>query len=125
MIILFLLILIWTNVIEASHFNGGTINWVPLDPSNPSSTVSISITQTYSWTLSRISCATNVPISAGGSYANTNTNLTCIGNCTTQGGYPSKIINILTDCISFSTSLNMMTSQRSHNLTLTEIPIFG
>ena len=123
MITLFLLILIWTNAIDASHFNGGTVTWVPLDPSNPSSNVSISIIQTYSWTLSKVNCLTNVPISTA-SYSTTNTNLTCIGNCTTQGGYPSKVINILTDCISYSTPLNILKSEGSHNLTLTDSTYF-
>ena len=126
MIILLVLILFWTNAIEATHFNGGSITWMPLDPSNPSSNVSISIIQTYAWTLSKIPCATNVPASAGGPYASGNVNLTCTGNCTTQlqGGYPSKTITISTDCISSSTSLNIMQSEGSHNLTLTDSTYF-
>ena len=47
-----------------------------------------------------------------------NTNLTCVVDCSTDGGYSSYPIDILTDCISSSSSLGMMTSQKSKNVTL-------
>jgi hypothetical protein len=117
MIIWFLLILIWTNAIEGAHFNGGTITWTPVDPTNISSSVPIIVTQSYSWVYPTVNCLTNVPISTA-AYATTNVNLTCVANCTTQNDYPSKIINILTDCTSFSASLGVLTSQRSVNISL-------
>jgi len=46
-------------LIEASHFSGGTITWAAVDPQTNSSTVIITITQTYSWVLSRVRCSTN------------------------------------------------------------------
>jgi hypothetical protein len=117
MIIGFLLILIWTNAIEGSHFNGGTITWTPVDPSSMSSSVLITVTQSYSWSYPAVNCLTNVPISTVG-YSTGNVNLTCVANCTTQNNYPSEIINILTDCTSSSSSLGMLTSQRSVNISL-------
>ena len=68
--------------------------------------------------LSTIICATNVPISTSG-YSSPNANLTCVTDCTSDGGYSTKPVSILTDCISASSSLGMMTSQRSVNITLT------
>ncbi|CAF4631624.1 unnamed protein product, partial [Rotaria sp. Silwood1] len=62
---------------HASHFNGGTISWAPIDPYANSSSVVITITQSYSWTYPTVSCTTNVPVSSG----KTNANLTCIANC--------------------------------------------
>lgn len=99
------------------HFNGGTITWAPIDPYSNASSVPITITQTYSWTMPNIRCATNVPISTSG-WGSANDNLTCVVDCSTDGGYSAKPIDILTDCISSSSSLNMMTSQRSRNVTL-------
>jgi hypothetical protein len=123
MIICFLLILISTSVIKASHFNGGTINWVPLFPSSNSSLVPITITQTYSWNYPLVNCTTNVPISTS-AYSTGDVNLTCVGNCSTQNNYPSTVIDIVTDCVSYSASLGMLTSQRSHNITLNENTYF-
>ncbi|CAF3828555.1 unnamed protein product [Rotaria sp. Silwood1] len=117
MVTLILAILYCVVLIHGKHFNGGTIHWEPIDPYANSSTVSISITQTYSWAYPTISCATNVPISTTGR-SSANTNLTCIADCSTDGGYSTKPINILTDCISTSSSLGMMTSERSTNITL-------
>jgi len=111
MIILFLLILIWTNLIKASHFNGGTITWAPVYPNENSSSILITITQSYSWNTPTVTCTTNIPTSGG-------TNLACVANCTTQGGYPNNPVSILTDCISYSASLGIVQSQRSVDISL-------
>jgi hypothetical protein len=52
MIILIFNILIFPVAIKSSHFNDGTITWSPIDPYTNSSTVVITIIQTYSSTLS-------------------------------------------------------------------------
>ena len=102
---------------EGRHFNGGTINWAPINPYNNSTSVPITITQTYSWTFPFIRCANNVPISTSG-WGGANRNLTCVVDCSSDGGYSTKTINILTDCTSSSTTLNMLSSTRSNNITL-------
>ncbi|CAF3921325.1 unnamed protein product, partial [Rotaria sp. Silwood1] len=101
----------------ATHFNGGTIGWAPIDPYDNSSSVKITVTQSYSWTYPYIQCANNVPISTSG-FNGANTNLTCVVDCSTDGGYSTATIDILTDCTSTSSSLKMMTSERSKNITL-------
>jgi hypothetical protein len=112
MIILSLFILIWANAIEASHFNGGTITWVPVYPNSSSSSVLITITQSYSWVYPKVNvCSIDIPITTA-AYASDNT------NCSTQGGYATKMIDILTDCTSLSTSLDLLTSERSVNISL-------
>jgi hypothetical protein len=103
---------------EGRHFDGGTITWTPIDPYDNSSSVGITITQSYSWAYPIITCATNVPITTPGR-STQNWNLTCVVDCTTDGGYSTKPIDMLTDCTSVSSSLGMMSSSRSHNLTLT------
>ena len=113
LMILFYLVM----TIRGKHFNGGTINWAPINPYNNSTSVPITITQTYSWTYPYVSCAHNVPISTS-TFAGANRNLTCVVDCTTDGGYSTHPINILTDCTSASTSLNMLSSTRSKNITL-------
>ncbi|CAF3333443.1 unnamed protein product [Rotaria sp. Silwood2] len=114
LLLLFLFSLTSTN---ASHFNGGTITWAPINPSDNSSIVNITVTQLYSWTYPTVTCTTDVPITTS-TYSNWNTNLTCVSNCATDGDYSLAPVNILTDCISYSTSLGMMLSERSVNITL-------
>ena len=114
----FLCVLLCSTVIKGMHFNGGTITWEPITPNINSSIVPITITQSYSWTYPAITCAQNVPITTSGRTSQ-NSNLTCITDCATDGGYKTKPINILTDCQSVSSSLGLMTSQRSVNINLT------
>ena len=117
MLLLILFLLSVTVPGEGSHFNGGTITWAPVNPYDNSSTVVITITQSYSWVYPDVRCDINVPRSSNVStyyYVN----LTCVANCSTDGGYSSKPINTLTDCTSASLSVGVMTSQRSTNITL-------
>ena len=114
---LLLLLLLFYIVTDAAHFNGGTITWAPIDPNNNSSTVNITITQTYSWSYPTVTCTTNVPISTS-TYSSSNAYLTCVSDCATDGGYSTAPVNILTDCVSYSASLGMMSSERSVNITL-------
>ena len=58
-----------------------------------------------------------MPISTS-AYSSQNANLICVTDCTSDGGYSTKPVSILTDCISASSALGMMTSQRSVNITL-------
>jgi hypothetical protein len=102
-------------IINGKHFNGGTITWAPVNPYDNSSSVGVTTTQSYAWPYSLINCATNVPISTSG---RSNSNLTCVVDCTTDGGYSTQPIDILTDCTSASSSLGMTNSERSHNITL-------
>lgn len=109
--------MILCGLINGIHFNGGTITWAPINPYDNSSSVVITITQSYSWSYPTMTCTNNVPISTSGR-SGTNTNLTCVVDCSTDGGYSTKPIDILTDCTSSSSTLGMMTSQRSVNVTL-------
>jgi hypothetical protein len=106
-----------TIVIDATHFNGGNIRWVPVDPYDNSSSVTITIMQSYSWTYSLVTCTSNVPISTVG-YSTDNANLTCLADCSTDGGYSNNPINILTNCTSSSSALDIITSESSKNVTL-------
>jgi hypothetical protein len=114
----YLFLLLYVIVIDAMHFNGGTIRWIPVDPFDNSSSVTIAIVQSYWWTYPRVICAPNVPISTP-VYSSTNLNLTCIANCSTDGGYSTNPVNILTTCSSASLALSMMTSEASVNIVLT------
>ncbi|CAF1955940.1 unnamed protein product [Rotaria magnacalcarata] len=115
-IFLFIFLLLFIET-DGSHFNGGTIRWEPANPSVNSSSVAISIIQSYSWKYPTITCTTNVPISTSGR-SSANANLTCIADCSTDGGYSKNPTNILTDCVSSSAALGMMTSEREVNRTL-------
>jgi hypothetical protein len=117
--IYYLFLFVHIVAIDASHFNGGSLRWTPVDDVYENLTsVTITISQSYWWTYPLISCANNVPISTSGR-STENSNLTCVVDCSTDGGYSMNPVNILTDCTSVSSSLGMMTSQRSVNITLT------
>ena len=118
MIYSLLVFLICCHIMKNMHFNGGTITWEAIDPFINSSRVTVIITQSYSWTYPAITCAQNVPISTPGR-STQNTNLICISDCSTDGNYSKNPINILTDCQTASSSLGLMTSQRSVRINLT------
>ncbi len=103
---------------DGSHFIGGTITWVPLYPSSNSSTVIITLTQSYSWVYPTVSCTTSIPTTGATTY------LTCVGNCSTAYGFSNTSINILTDCYSWSPTLNLVFGARSVNMTLNESTYF-
>ena len=117
MINLVTLLLIRAVVVNGIHFNGGTIRWEPVDPYDNSSSIETNIIQSYSWTYPNIDCKTDVPVSTNGR-SNLNANLVCITDCSTDGGYSVNPVNILTDCVTVSVSLNMMRSERSVSRTL-------
>ncbi|CAF4652270.1 unnamed protein product, partial [Rotaria magnacalcarata] len=102
---------------DATHFNGGTIRWSPIDPYDNDTSNGIDIIQSYSWTYPNIQCAKDVPISTSGR-SNANANLTCVVDCSTDGGYSNAPISILTDCISFNSTSKTLISERSSNVTL-------
>lgn len=111
-----LLICLWVRItmIDSTHFNGGTITWFPVYPQSSSSSVLISITQTYSWSYPLVGCTTNAPSTNG--YAPTT--LRCAAYCSTDGGYSSSPLSTATDCTYSSSSLSLMTSTRTRNISL-------
>ena len=117
MIHLLLLIFFYCIGINGYHFNGGTIRWVPVDPSLNLSLVPITIIQSYSWSYPRVSCATDVPTSTS-AYSGQSANLICVSSCGTDGGYAANPVSILTDCVTANAALGMMTSERSVNISL-------
>jgi hypothetical protein len=118
MISLFLSLFLYYTVTDGIHFNGGTIRWEPIYPYSNLSIVPIAIIQTYSWTYPLINCDINVPITTAGR-SSANTNLTCVTDCSTNGGYDLQPVNILTDCQTVSSSMGLMKSQRSVTINLT------
>ncbi|CAF4769119.1 unnamed protein product, partial [Rotaria socialis] len=102
---------------HGKHFNGGSITWAPVDPYDNGSSIDITITQSYSWTYPYVQCQDNVPISTS-TFSDANTNLSCVVDCSSDGGYSYAPIDILTNCTSASSSLNMMTSEATKTKTL-------
>ncbi|CAF4962086.1 unnamed protein product, partial [Rotaria socialis] len=94
------------------HFKGGTITWAPIDPYDNGTSIGITITQSYAWTLTREPCTSQVPRSSSSTY------LMCVADCSTNGGYSTAPINIVTNCTSTSSSLDMMKSEASKKTTL-------
>ena len=107
---------LWSCIL-ARHFDGGTIRWEPVNPYATTPNIRVKITQSYNWAFPTIRCRTDVPITTPGR-STENSNLTCTADCSSDGGYASTPIDILTDCTSSSSSLGMMSSQRSKTITL-------
>ena len=99
------------------HFNGGTIRWFPVDPSENKSQVNITVVQSYYWMFPGITCSNNVPATTLGRSQEA-TNLTCVADCTSDGDYSKNPVNTLTDCVSTSTTARLLISERSVNMTL-------
>jgi hypothetical protein len=113
-----LLVLLYAIITDSKHFNGGNIIWEPVDPYDNSSSITITIIQSYWWSYPTVTCAANVPISTP-VYVLDGVNVTCIADCLTSGGYLNSPITAVTDCTSTSLPLGVLTSQRSKNVTLT------
>lgn len=103
--------------IHSKHFNGGTIRWYPVNPYTNSPSVTITIVQTYFWEYPLMTCANDVPISTP-NRAGTASKIACVVDCSTDGGYSSNPVTILTDCVSASKTASTMVSQRAVNTTL-------
>lgn len=115
--ICYLFLSLYVSIIRANHFGGGSISWMPINPNDSSSTVTISIIQSYSWVYPTVTCALNVPISTvGGNFSASN--LTCIEKCSSDGGYAMNSIGSLTDCNLASSTLGVMESNRLTNIDL-------
>ncbi|CAF1425146.1 unnamed protein product [Rotaria sordida] len=121
-IFLFILLygLVW--IVDANHFLGGTITWRLLNESATGTPVAIVITQTYSWTYSKITCTTAqiasnqlIPI---GTYTSLSTDtLDCISNCASGAtGYVAP--DIRPRCTDISASVGITVGQRSDTVFL-------
>jgi len=110
MIFLCLLMIFSIDQIDTAHFNGGTITWFPVYPDSNSSSVLITVTQSYSWVYTSVPCANNI-----GTVTDT---LSCVANCSTNANNTAKAISIQTDCTSYSVSLNTTFSARSVNVSV-------
>lgn len=112
-----LIFLYYCLLATGTHFKGSSIRWVPVDPYTSWGSVVVSITQSYWWTYPFITCANDTPASTPGR-ATSVTNLTCISDCLTSGGYSAAPITILTDCASASSFLGSLISERTVNVSL-------
>lgn len=110
-------------LIDTRHFNGGTIRWAPINPYENASSITISLIQTYYWTFPDVKCANDVPISTG-AYSAGSDNVICMADCAYDGGYSTKPVSILTDCISSSSAVGVMKSERTVNVTLNDTAHF-
>ena len=109
----FFVLLLWTDHVFSSHFNGGTITWQPLNSSDTTSPVAIAITQTYSWVYSVVPCnqsviTTQTPINT---VYNNNDVVKCLTSCTS--GYAYTSVPIARYCTSFSPILGITNTQRT------------
>jgi hypothetical protein len=123
-------LLLFGVAIEAPHFRGGTITWKPINNNvTAGSEVAIVITQTYTWSLSQITCTSSMiaaqsPIVDLTGHAGFGSNLMCIANCSTAGGYVGNEVPIAGPCTDFSIALDLTVSQRSDVVNLTAASYF-
>lgn len=110
--------------IEGVHFLGGTISWRPLNTLSTGSSVSIVITQTYSWTYGVVICTPSMIVNnsfvifQGAHTALDTTYLNCISNCPTSSpGYIAPLIR--PHCTDISAPIGTIVGQRSNIVNLT------
>ena len=110
MLAYFLISVLFLTPIQSAHFRGGTIYWIPVDPTTTSSTVVITVFQTYLWRLSAVPCVYTGFATSG--------YIPCVTDCSTSGNYTSTTLSAQTTCISSSPSIDAMTGQGIRNIAL-------
>ncbi len=102
--------------IFGSHFDGGSIRWVPIDNNVTTSPVQILITQSYTYTLSSVTCTVGSLL--GNTAYGANFSLWCIANCgATSAGYVAP--TVLGYCTGSNAGLNLAFVQRTDIVNLT------
>ncbi|CAF1022594.1 unnamed protein product [Rotaria sordida] len=123
-IVLLVLLFCIIGNINGSHFLGGTISWRPVNASATGTSVDITITQTYSWTYSLITCTTamitSIQLIPVGFYSYLTTQqLVCISNCgASSTGYVAPSVRPY--CMDISAPVGTTVGQRSDIVTLQE-----
>ena len=101
---------------QAGHFYGGGIRWAPLNASATTSPIQIVISQSYSYTLTTVTCSIGALLGTTG--IGYNYNLSCTLNCgATSAGYiPPPVLGY---CTGSNSALNVAFSQRIDVVNLT------
>lgn len=111
-----------TGIIDASHFDGGTITYKVLNTTG--SIVSILLTQTYIYNNAKINCTNSMIanqsptlIFINTSYSENIQKLNCTQYCNQSGGYISP--PVVSYCTDYSISLGITVGQRSDTINIT------
>jgi hypothetical protein len=105
-----------------SHFDGGTIRWVPIDNNVTTSPVQIMIIQSYTYTLSSVTCTVGSLL--GTVVYGFNFSLWCTDNCgATSAGYVAP--PVLGYCTGSNAGLNLAFVQRTDIVNLTANDYFS
>jgi hypothetical protein len=120
MFIFQILILVFTiTIANSTHFQGGTITYKILGTYG--TTASIMITQTYIYRWPLVYCDNALILSQSApnisTFASSFTNLSCVANCSTSGGYQA--VPILTYCTDYSSTMDISVTERNDVLNLT------
>jgi hypothetical protein len=114
-------IVAYTSVINASHFEGGTITYKVLNTSG--SIVSIVVTQTYIYDYTKITCTNSMianqspALTFNPPYMENSKTVDCIQYCNQSGGYqPPGVVSYCTD---YSVGLGITVGQRSDTINIT------
>jgi len=115
-------VIIYIDIINASHFEGGTITYKILNKSG--SIVSILLIQTYIYDYTKIACNNSMIANQSPSlyfnpaaYQENNETLNCIQYCNQSGGYIAP--GIVSYCTDYSVSLGITVGQRSDIINIT------
>lgn len=103
-----ILIFLFIAIVNSSHFLGGTISWRVQNCSTGTSSVSILITQMYSWTYVARRCD-NGAIASNSAVAGTGGVLTCSPSC--PAGFGS--VFVTPDCTDVSPLNGIAVGQRT------------
>ena len=101
---------------ETGHFAGGSVRWTPVNASSTSSPIQIAISQSYSYTLSTVTCTVGALLGTTG--VGFNYTLSCTLNCgVSSAGYiPPPVLGY---CTGSNSALGVAFSQRADLVSLT------
>ena len=106
----------------ASHFDGGTIRWAPVNRTATGSPIQLMIIQTYTYTLSLVSCTVGSQL--GSSVYGFNFSLWCTFNCgPASAGYVAP--PVLGFCTGSNSGLNLAFTQRTDIVNVTSNASFS
>ena len=109
------------DIINGTHFEGGTITYKVLNTSG--SVVSIVLTQTYIYDYTKIGCNNSMimnrspPLTFNSPYLENSGKVNCIQYCNQSGGYTAP--SVVSYCTDYSASLGITVGQRSDTINIT------
>ena len=114
--------MILVSSIESGHFPGGSVRWSPVNASSTSSPIKIAISQSYSYTLSTVTCTVGALLGTTGIGYNYTLSCTLNWGATSAGYVPPRVLGY---CTGSNSAMNVAFFQRTDVVDLTSGDYFS